>query len=372
MATLTSKYQGRCIIKFIFYLAILPLLSLSLGPIASATGPAYKEDLCHPLFWREISALELENILQSLQDEDVFSIRCAERGDGPLHLALRVGSEEEVIDLLIDIGFDPEQTNDLGETAFDLAQDLEDRQAEAMAAARAATSTTADQEKNWSANIGATSDYLWRGMSFSDQKPAVRGGLDYDNEDGLSVGTWLSQSQGYGDGLEIDFYGGHTVPINDDWSVQVGGIKYYYPNDETANYGRAYVGGTWKNVTVQVSRWDYGSTEYRIMTSFKGTKFMVIYDEDYFAADSSYTYYMAKRSFALNDGVNLGVEAGYVRQGNEKNAGTSHYYHYRLSLDKTIKGFETSLFYNNTDRRNSNTNQSKGDDTIGLSVLKLL
>ena len=41
-------------------------------------------------------------------------------------------------------------------------------------------------------NIGVTTDYIFRGVTQSQHKPAVSGGLDYTHSSGLYAGTWLS------------------------------------------------------------------------------------------------------------------------------------------------------------------------------------
>lgn len=40
------------------------------------------------------------------------------------------------------------------------------------------------------ANIAASSNYYWRGITQTDDGAAVSGGLDYSNESGFYAGTW--------------------------------------------------------------------------------------------------------------------------------------------------------------------------------------
>ena len=54
-----------------------------------------------------------------------------------------------------------------------------------------ATAGTAMAEGEWSGNVAMTSDYTWRGVSQSNEDPAIQGGFDYAN--GLFyAGTWAS------------------------------------------------------------------------------------------------------------------------------------------------------------------------------------
>lgn len=60
-----------------------------------------------------------------------------------------------------------------------------------------------------SANVGMTTDYVFRGISQSDEGPAIQGGFDYATDLGFYVGTWGS-SIDFGNGVEIDYYGGYA------------------------------------------------------------------------------------------------------------------------------------------------------------------
>jgi uncharacterized protein (TIGR02001 family) len=43
-----------------------------------------------------------------------------------------------------------------------------------------------------SANVGFTTDYIWRGIAQSSHNPAVQGGIDYAHASGLYAGVWGS------------------------------------------------------------------------------------------------------------------------------------------------------------------------------------
>ncbi len=82
-----------------------------------------------------------------------------------------------------------------------------------------------------SGNISLTSDYVFRGLSQTDEKPAIQGGFDYAHDSGAYLGVWASNVD-FEDGdeaeIEIDLYGGMTGTMGDlGW--QFGGIYYNYP-----------------------------------------------------------------------------------------------------------------------------------------------
>ena len=43
-----------------------------------------------------------------------------------------------------------------------------------------------------SANLGVQSNYYFRGITQTDDKAAVSGGIDYAHDSGFYLGTWLS------------------------------------------------------------------------------------------------------------------------------------------------------------------------------------
>lgn len=101
-------------------------------------------------------------------------------------------------------------------------------------ASSAFISTSASAVEGLSANVAATSNYLWRGLEQTGGAAAISGGIDYAADSGFYVGTWASNAD-WADGMtyELDFYGGFGGSINDDISYDVGFIYYAYP-DETS------------------------------------------------------------------------------------------------------------------------------------------
>jgi len=86
-------------------------------------------------------------------------------------------------------------------------------------------------------NLGLTSDYRFRGISQSQNAPAVQGGIDYAHSSGFYVGNWNSSvsSQVYtnGAGLESDLYAGYKKDIYKGITVDIGSYNYFYPRATT-------------------------------------------------------------------------------------------------------------------------------------------
>jgi uncharacterized protein (TIGR02001 family) len=91
-----------------------------------------------------------------------------------------------------------------------------------IAAATIATPASAEI----SANIAATSNYIWRGVTQTGDQAAVQGGVDYAHEKGGYAGIWTSNISG---GHEVDLYFGYTGSAND-LEYDLGYIYYAYPS----------------------------------------------------------------------------------------------------------------------------------------------
>lgn len=104
-----------------------------------------------------------------------------------------------------------------------------------------------------SANLGAMSDYVWRGWTQNASKPSLMGGLDYEASNGFYVGTWAAQVDNSGKGYELDLYGGYSKELSNGLGFDVGAIKYAYPG-VSADFTEVYLNGTYKFVEVGVAQ----------------------------------------------------------------------------------------------------------------------
>ena len=80
-----------------------------------------------------------------------------------------------------------------------------------------------------SANFTFSSNYVWRGMTQTMDKPGYSGGFDYSHESGFYAGTWGSNVAFGGAGLELDTYAGYTGTFEGVIDYDVGYIDYAYP-----------------------------------------------------------------------------------------------------------------------------------------------
>jgi uncharacterized protein (TIGR02001 family) len=103
----------------------------------------------------------------------------------------------------------------------------------ACAAAMAAPAAQAEI----SANIGVTSDYLWRGFTQSGHEAAVSGGLDYAHDSGFYAGVWTSSLGG--GSHEVDGYFGFSGEAGA-LGYDLGYIYYGYLNCTDCDFSEIY------------------------------------------------------------------------------------------------------------------------------------
>ena len=84
------------------------------------------------------------------------------------------------------------------------------------------------------------SDYRFRGLTQSDEDPAVQGTVNINHESGFYVGAFASSIDGSGDtpaltgygDVEIDFYGGYTKTLDNGLGFDIGLLYYFYADAE--------------------------------------------------------------------------------------------------------------------------------------------
>jgi len=184
----------------------------------------------------------------------------------------------------------------------------------------------APEEHAFTGNLSVVSDYRFRGISQTFNRPAVQGGFDYAHSSGFYVGNWNSNVSGnqFPDGasLEMDLYGGYKFALAPDLTADVGVLKYYYPGVRIggvkADALELYVGASYK----------WFSAKYSHAVS-----------EDYFGltnADGSY-YLDLNASFEIADKTTLGFHVGRQKF---KNYNPLSYTDYKIGVARDF-GFAT-------------------------------
>ena len=90
-------------------------------------------------------------------------------------------------------------------------------------------------------NVGAVTEYRYRGISQSRMDPALQGGVDFAHKSGFYLGAWAStikwiKDAGATDGsVELDLYGGYKGEISKDLTYDVGYLRYEYVGNKLSN-----------------------------------------------------------------------------------------------------------------------------------------
>ncbi len=115
------------------------------------------------------------------------------------------------------------------------------------------------------ANGGAVTQYIFRGVPQSDGKAAAQGGVDLEAS-GFYLGTWASQVDtsartGPGDvpatGIEYDLYGGYGFDVGE-FSLGIGATGYFYTDDFDETYTEVNFSAGWEFISVElaIGEWD--------------------------------------------------------------------------------------------------------------------
>lgn len=118
-----------------------------------------------------------------------------------------------------------------------------------------------------SGTLALTSDYLFRGLSQTDQEPALQGGIEYARDDGFYAGIWgsniswlsdySSASRPISSSVELDGYAGWRIPLGETLKFDAGVYTYYYPGSYPQGFVRPYTTEAYAGVL-----WGPGSLKY--------------------------------------------------------------------------------------------------------------
>lgn len=92
-----------------------------------------------------------------------------------------------------------------------------------------------------SAELGAVSDYRYRGFSLSDGKPAVQASITFEHDSGAYASVWTStiEESGFDADLELDLTAGYALGVTRDLSLDLSATYYIYPSEPASNYVEA-------------------------------------------------------------------------------------------------------------------------------------
>ena len=194
-------------------------------------------------------------------------------------------------------------------------------------------------------NVGLYSQYIFRGLTQTANKPAIQGGVDYTNISGFYLGTWASNvswledytAPGYqNSSLELDLYGGYRGAIKD-VAYDVGLLQYVYPGTPKAGQPRAE--------TTEV----YGSLAYKWVTAKLS---VAVSDKVFGNVNASGTYYAdITANYPVTDTITATAHVGrqeYSGSGNDNYSYTD----WKIGASKAFaNGVTVGAYYTDTNAK---------------------
>jgi uncharacterized protein (TIGR02001 family) len=99
---------------------------------------------------------------------------------------------------------------------------------------------------SFTGKVGLYSEYEYRGISQTSEKPALQLNLDYGHASGFYLGTFVTNIKWLKDAAEVggfstnaeiewDIYAGYKFEVAKDWLLDVGYLRYEYPSSGAFN-----------------------------------------------------------------------------------------------------------------------------------------
>ncbi len=217
----------------------------------------------------------------------------------------------------------------------------------AMAQAGAASDWT------FQGNVTGVSDYVFRGISLSDQNPAVQPSFTVSHSSGFYGNVWGSSNDDFnnpGDGInkEVDYTLGWSRDVAKDANIDLHAVRYTYPGSNPG-FGIDY-------------------NEYFVKaTFFKNYFAMFSYANDYANSGHSATYYQIGGSWGLGEtGITVNATAGYSDLNNVVH---DSYYNYLVGLGRNFGPINLNLSFIDTSSFGANLgNPALADSRLVLTA----
>jgi uncharacterized protein (TIGR02001 family) len=198
--------------------------------------------------------------------------------------------------------------------------------------------------ENFSATLTMTSNYMFRGLSFTNDQPALQGSFDWGYGN-VFAGVWgssISDIDDSGYELETDWYAGYADSVAGiDWFV----MPIYYSFTDN-------------NLSPDANMWEiWLDASYAINDTFT-MHGMYAYSPEMSYEYGDGNYIRGDVTANLPQGFSLTAGVGYQDVEGTGDTGTAFdYTHWDITLAKSVAGFDLSLMY-------SDTNADKATDSL--------
>jgi len=185
-----------------------------------------------------------------------------------------------------------------------------------------------------SGNVGFYTDYIYRGVTQTDNEAAIQGGIDWAHDSGFYVGAWGSNVD-FNDGdqasIEVDVYAGFGNSLDSvpELSYDVGFLYYWYPGATSS---------------LDYDFWEvYGSLAYDFDVAAASVG--IAYSPEFFGDTGDAIYYQLGLDVPLP--YDVGFSAGYNFQTFNETA-QDDYSDWNVGLSYAVWDLDLSLTYSET------------------------
>ncbi len=190
-----------------------------------------------------------------------------------------------------------------------------------------------DSGFNW--NAAATSEYMFRGISQTDDHPAIQAGAGYSWSNGFYVGAWASNVDfGEDTDAEVDTFVGWNGDLTDAVNLDVQLVRYNYVGEPDGV--------------------DYAYNELIGKLSFAENYSATLgYTNDFLATETDSIYVAVGGSWEVGNDINLTAGLGYTTV-DEDLSSEDGYIDYSIGVNRDFGPVNIGLGYIGTDNSAEN------------------
>jgi uncharacterized protein (TIGR02001 family) len=188
-----------------------------------------------------------------------------------------------------------------------------------------------EEESIFSWNAALATDYVFRGVSQTDEEAALQLGADLNFDNGFYAGVWGSNVD-FGDGgpdIEIDTYIGWNWDLSETWNLDLMLNRYNYIGEDDG-----FGDGDYNELI--------GTVAWNEMFSFT-----VGYTNDVYGLDEEGLYYGVAGSWDIGAGV--GLDIGFGQSQFDEATGIEDYNDYSISVNRDFGPVNAALGFYGTD-----------------------
>lgn len=205
----------------------------------------------------------------------------------------------------------------------------------ALGLVTAASAASAGVSSTWT----LASDYDYRGITQTDEDPALQGSIDYAHDSGWYIGAWASNVDfpGYDGSIELDLYTGFSGTTESGLGWDAGLVWYTYPDSKESDTEGEIL--DFPEIYASLS-----------VGPFKGK---VWYSNDFGGTDESSFYLDANGTFPLPANFSILTHVGYSDGDAIDVLYGDSYVDYSAGVGYTAGNFSLALKYVGQDLDNS-------------------